>query len=302
MAEQTVSSLGPAGRSEAAQRRARVGGPSLEVVVIYALLILAAAIMVVPLLWAISASFTPNNKVFEYVYPFSIRAFLPVDFTLEAYQNLFERGFGQVIVNTLFLGFVGVIVGGTVNAMAGFAFARFKFPGKNIIFVAVILLPFLIPVDLTAIPRYILIKNLNWINTWQALIVPGLASSLIIFLFRQFFEEIPQELIDAARVDGASWLRLFLTVILPLSKPVLVTAGLLVFLGQWESFFWPLLVAPREEFRVIQVEISGAVEQYGTIWNELLAGSMLAAIIPILLVLPFQRYYIRAITGSGLKE
>jgi ABC-type glycerol-3-phosphate transport system permease component len=299
MAEQTASTVKTAVPSKIAVRNS---GLTFEAIVIYALLILAAAILLVPLLWAISASFTPNNKVFEYVYPFSIRAFLPVDFTLEAYQNLFARGFGQVIANTLALGFMGVVVGGTINAMAGFAFARFKFRGKNILFALVILLPFLIPVDLTAIPRYILVKNLGWINTWQGLIVPGLGSSLIIFLFRQFFEEIPQELIDAARVDGASWFKLFISVILPLSKPVLVTAGLLLFLSQWDSFFWPLLVAPREEFRVIQVEISTAVEQYQTLWNELLAGSMVAAIIPILLVLPFQGYYIRAITGSGLKE
>jgi multiple sugar transport system permease protein len=299
MAEQASSSIKVVVPNKNATR---FSGLTFEVIIIYVLLILSATILVLPLLWAISASFTPNNKVFEYVYPFSVRAFLPVDFTLEAYQNLFERGFGQVIANTLMLGFIGVVVGGTINAMAGFAFARFKFRGKNFLFVLVILLPFLIPVDLTAIPRYILVKNLGWINTWQGLIVPGLGSSLIIFLFRQFFEEIPQELIDAARVDGASWFRLFVNVILPLSKPVLVTAGLLVFLGQWDSFFWPLLVAPRQEFRVIQVEISTAVEQYQTLWNELLAGSMMAAIIPILLVLPFQRYYIRAITGSGLKE
>lgn len=161
---------------------------------------------------------------------------------------------------------------------------------------------FLIPVDLTAIPRYILINDLGWLNTWQGLIVPGLANSLVIFLFRQFFEEIPQDLIDAARVDGASWTRLFFIIILPLSTPVLITAALLLFLSQWDSFFWPLLVAPRPELRVVQVEISNAIAEYQTLWNQLLAGSMLAAIIPILLLLPFQRYYVRAITASGLKD
>ena len=125
---------------------------------------------------------------------------------------------------------------------------------------------------------------------------------MVIFLFRQFFEEIPQDLIDAARVDGASWARLFMAVVLPLSTPVMITASLLLFLSQWDSFFWPLLVAPRPELRVIQVEISNNVGQFQTLWNELLAGSMLAAIVPILLMLPFQRYYVSAITSSGLKE
>lgn len=284
------------------QSRARQRRDFIEKIVIYFLLIFVAAIMLVPLLWAIAASFTPNDKVFEYAYPFSWRAFLPVDFTLEAYRNLFARDFGRSLVNTFLLGISVVLIGGVVNAMAGFAFARFEFRGKRLLFIFVILVTFLIPVDLTAIPRFILINDLGWINTWQALIVPGLASSLVIFLFRQFFEEIPQDLIDAARVDGASWWRLFVQIILPLSVPVLVTASLLLFLSQWDSFFWPLLVAPRPELRVVQVEISNAVGQFQTLWNELLAGSMLAAIVPILLLLPFQRYYIRAITSSGLKE
>lgn len=274
----------------------------LEQTVIYALLILVAAIMLLPLLWAIAASFTPNEKVFRYAYPFSWRAFLPVDFTLQAYQNLFARGFSRSLINTFILGTAVVFIGGAVNAMAGFAFARFEFWGKRFLFIFTILVTFLIPIDLTAIPRYILVSDLGWINTWQGLIVPGLASSLVIFLFRQFFEEIPQDLIDAARVDGASWGILFIQVILPLSTPVVITAALLLFLSQWDAFFWPLLVAPRPELRVIQVEISNAVGQFQTLWNELLAGSMLAAIVPILLLLPFQRYYVSAITSSGIKE
>jgi multiple sugar transport system permease protein len=274
----------------------------IEQVVIYALLVLVAALMVIPLLWAFAASFTPNDKVFRYAYPFSWRAFLPVDFTLEAYRNLFARGFGRSLLNSFILGTAVVFVGGLVNAMAGFAFARFEFWGKRFLFIFTVMVTFLIPIDLTAIPRFILVNTLGWINTWQGLVVPGLASSLVIFLFRQFFEEIPQDLIDAARVDGASWAHLFARVVLPLSTPVLITAALLLFLSQWDAFFWPLLVAPRPELRVVQVEISNAVGQFQTLWNELLAGSMLAAIVPILLLLPFQRYYVQAITSSGLKE
>lgn len=274
----------------------------LEQMIIYALLTFVAAMMILPLLWAIAASFSPNDDVFRYAYPFSWRAFLPVNFTLEAYQNLFARGFGRSLINTFILGAAVVVVGGVVNAMAGFAFARFQFRGKRFLFIFTILVTFLIPVDLTAIPRFILVNELGWLNTWQGLIVPGLASSLVIFLFRQFFEEIPQDLIDAARVDGASWRQLFVQVVLPLSTPVMITAALLLFLSQWDAFFWPLLVAPRPELRVVQVEISNAVGQFQTLWNELLAGSMLAAIVPILLLLPFQRYYVQAITSSGLKE
>jgi ABC-type glycerol-3-phosphate transport system permease component len=299
MTEQTKSiTIQAASRLGSKRRRQEL----LETTLIYILLVFVAAIVLVPLLWAIAASFTPNNLVFRYAYPFSWRAFLPVEFTLDAYRNLFARNFERSMINTLILGVTVVVVGGVVNAMAGFAFARFNFVGKRFLFIFTILVTFLIPIDLTAIPRFILVNSLGWINTWQALIVPGLASSMVIFLFRQFFEEIPQDLIDAARVDGASWARLFMAVVLPLSTPVMITASLLLFLSQWDSFFWPLLVAPRPELRVIQVEISNNVGQFQTLWNELLAGSMLAAIVPILLMLPFQRYYVSAITSSGLKE
>ncbi len=270
-------------------------------IVVYALLLLGVIIVILPLMWAASASFTPNHKVFEYAYPFSWRALLPVDFTLEAYDALFERGFGRAVGNTFFLAIATVIIGGGVNALAGFAFGRFEFRGKNALFLAIVLLTFMVPVDLTAIPRYILVNSFGWINTWQGLLIPGLANSLVIFLFRQFFAEIPQELIDAARVDGATWLRVLVSIILPISKPVLVAAALLMFISQWNAFFWPLLVAPTKDLRVVQVEISLAIGQYGTIWNELLAGSMIAAIVPILLVIPFQRYYVQAITGTGLE-
>ncbi len=266
----------------------------------YCLLIAGIIIVVLPLMWAAAASFTPNHKVFEYAYPFSWRALFPVDFTLEAYENLFARGFGRAVRNTFFLAVSTVIIGGAANALAGFAFGRFEFRGKNLLFLTVVMLTFMVPVDLTAIPRYILVNSFGWINTWQGLLIPGLANSLVIFLFRQFFAEIPQELIDAARVDGATWLRVLVSIIMPISKPVLVAASLLMFIGQWNSFFWPLLIAPRKEMRVVQVEISLAIGQYGTVWNELLAGSMIAAIVPILLIIPFQRYYVQAITGTGL--
>ncbi len=273
-----------------------------ETLLVYALHLAAAGLFILPLMWAIAASFSPNELVFKYAYPFSWRALLPNEFTLQAYMNLFARDFGVSLSNTFALGVIVVALGGLVNAMAGFAFARFTFRGKRLLFVAIILITFLVPIDLTAIPRFILVRDLGWINTWQALIVPGLANSLVIFLFRQFFEEIPQDLIDAARVDGATWLSVFYRIILPLSRPVMITAALLMFLSQWDAFFWPLLVAPHPDLRVVQVEIANAIGEYQTLWNELLAGSMLAAVVPIALLLPFQRYFIQAITSSGLKD
>jgi multiple sugar transport system permease protein/putative chitobiose transport system permease protein len=157
---------------------------------------------------------------------------------------------------------------------------------------------FTIPPDLTVIPRYIMIKDWGWINTWQALLVPMLANSLIIFMSSQFFKEIPQEIIDSARVDGASWFRVYATIVLPISKPLLISMSLILFLSQWDSYFWPLLVAPDPKYRVIQIAVTESVQEYQTFWNELLAGSMLAAVIPILLLFPFQRHFINALVGA----
>ena len=280
------------------QHRPRI---PIEQIIVYALLTVAAIMAILPLMWAFAASFTPSEKVFANAYPFSWRALLPLDFTVSAYNNIFARGFGTAIGNTLILSISTVFVGGIIATMAGFAFARFSFRGKNLLF-GLVLLTFMIPVDLTAIPRYIMVNRLEWVNTWQGLLIPSLVNSLVIFLCRQFFEDIPQELIDAARVDGASWLRLFFGIVLPISTPLLISAALLLFLGQWDAFFWPLLIAPAPQMTVIQVAITSAVTEHRTVWNELLAGSMMAAIIPILLALPFQRYYVQAITNSGLKD
>ena len=263
----------------------------------YSMLVIITVIVIVPLLWAFSASFTPLEKTFEYAYPFSIKAFFPVDFTTEAYVSIFERGFGRAIVNTLGLGIATVIIGGFICTSAGFAFSRFDFPGKRLLFFIVVI-TFTIPGDLTVIPRYIMIKDWGWINTWQALLVPLLANSFIIFMSSQFFREFPQEIIDSARVDGASWFRVYASIVLPISKPLLISLGLILFLSQWDSYFWPLLVAPDEEFRVVQLAITESREEYRTIWNELLAGSTLAAIIPILLMFPFQRHFINAVVGA----
>jgi ABC-type glycerol-3-phosphate transport system permease component len=142
------------------------------------------------------------------------------------------------------------------------------------------------------------VTDLGWSNTWQGLLVPSLAHSLAIFLFTQFFKGIPQEMIDAARVEGASWFRIFISIVIPLSKPAMLSAGLLLFIFQWTAFFWPLLIAPSPKLRVIQVAISQAVLDYNVQWNELLAGATIATAIPILFILPFQKYYIEGVSGS----
>ena len=270
---------------------------NIEKIYIYTLLIIASFLFFIPLLWAISSSFSPNTYIFKNLFPISIKAFIPFEFTTEAYLALWERDFGLAIRNSIILGIVGTIGGILISASAGFAFGRFNFFGKKIIF-GTVLLSFMIPADMLAIPTFILVTDLGWSNSWQGLIVPSLAHSLAIFLFTQFFKGISQEMIDAARVEGASWFRIFISIVIPLSKPAMLSAGLLLFIFQWTAFFWPLLIAPSPKLRVIQVAISQAVLDYNIQWNELLAGATIATAIPILFILPFQKYYIEGVSGS----
>lgn len=188
-----------------------------------------------------------------------------------------------------------------VCSLAALAFAKINFPFKNILFILV-LISFMVPFEAIAIPLYLVAERIRILNTLYALILPGIANGLVIFLFRQFFMGIPNELLEAAFIDGASWIRVYWKIILPLSKPALVSAGLFLFIFQWESFMWPLIAIHERNLRVIQVALAYMRTQYLTFWNQVFAGVTIGAIVPLLLIFPLQSYYIRAITLSGLKE
>jgi len=281
-----------------AQRLAKIRWTAIP---IYVALILLAIIVLLPLEWIMASSFTTTETVFKNVLPFSFRALLPEEFTLDAYREIFDSGFGRAILNTLGVAIVTVIGCLVVGITAGFAFARFEFRFKGFFWVLV-LLSLMVPYEATVIPSYSMVNDIGWTNTWQALIVPALANGTVIFLFRQFFAEIPQELLDAARSDGASWPRAMVGVVIPLSLPVIVTSSVLVFLSQWNSFFWPMLVAPDQDFRMVQVAVSMiGVSQQTTNWDLMFASSTIAAVVPLLLVLPLQRFYISSLVSSGVK-
>ena len=295
---QTVPAAGTTGLGGwAAARLGRPVGVALQ----YALLLLLAAVVLAPLWWMGASSFSTRETVWKNVLPFSWRALLPEEFTLAGYRAVFENGFGRAILNTAFVGLSTVLLTLIVCAFSGFAFARFAFRGKGVLW-ALILVSLMVPWEATVIPAYTLVNSLGWTNSWQALIVPAIANGTVIFLFRQFFAEIPQDLLDAARVDGASWGRVLGQIVLPLSMPVVITSAILVFLAQWNSFFWPMLVAPAEEHRVVQVAVSIlGVQQELRFWDQMFASATISAVVPLLLVLPLQRFYVSSIMGSGIK-
>ena len=254
----------------------------------------------VPVLWAVASSFRPLEEIFRDVSPFSLRAFVPSQPTLEAYRAIFAKGYGRALFNSLYVTTITIGLGILVNSMAGFVFAKLIFPFQRLVFV-VVLLASMIPFEAIAIPLYALAQGLNWLDSYTVLIVPALANGLVVFLFRQFFAEIPTELIEAALIDGASWWRIYSRIFLPLSKPAIISGALILFLFQWNAFLWPLVAAPKKQYHVIQVAIANLQIEYQVLWNEQFAASFIGAVIPVAIVLCFQRYYIRGIAGTGLK-
>lgn len=278
----------------------RSSSPILRTGGLYVALAVTAFVFVLPLWWAIISSFRPNDAIFRDLFPFSLRAFLPEPFTLDAYWGIIERGFGAIIWNTLLVAGLTMAFGLLVNGLAGFAFAIFEFPGKKVI-LSVIVVSFMLPFEAIAMPLYGVVQQLGWIDQVAALVVPSIANGLAVFLFYQFFRQVPKDYYEAARLEGAGPFRILWSVYVPLSMPTCISAGLMLFIFQWEAFLWPLLAMPAQEFKVIQVGMASFQEQYTTAWNELFGVAVITALIPIVLLLPLQRYYIQGLAGSGLK-
>lgn len=266
----------------------------------YVLIVMGLVITLIPFLWPAVSSLKSNETIFADLAPFSFRAFLPGN-DPSAYQVIFaEKGFGLVVIRTLFVSFLTVALGIFVNSLAGFAFAFFDFPGKSILFL-IVLISFSIPFEAIAIPLFILMRQIGWYDTYFALILPAVASGLVIFLYNQFFANIPKALIEAARADGASWWRIYRSICMPLTAPVSVGAGIWIFIHQWDSFLWPLIAAPSPELRLIQVAVARMQSEYSVFWNEQFAASTIAGIIPLIFILIFQRQFVSALVGVDLK-
>lgn len=247
----------------------------------------------------------------------------PCVFDPTAPFDILGREKGCMIVryffNTIVMG-LGTVLGVLVTAtLAGYAFARLKFPGKELIF-TILLATMMIPGELTLIPNYVFmvwfptpeswlgtllglpgVEAHNWIDTYYALIIPWITTVFSIFLFRQFFRGIPNELFDAAVLDGAGHSRFLVSVVLPLSKPVLITSALLTFLGTWNALMWPMLVTNSPEMRPIQVGLRSLITEAGTQTQLLLAGATVTVIPIIIVYLILQRWFVAGISNVGIR-
>ena len=273
----------------------------IRYVLIYLLLLMITVITIFPLLWGVASSLRSDDELFRYAIPFTSKTLVPQEITFNAYVRLFnDFNFLQPIINTLLITILTIFFSCIVNSIAAFSFAVFDFRFKRIIF-AIVLISFMIPFEAIALPLYNAVNRFKWVDTYQGIIIPSIADGLVLFLFTQFFRDIPISLIEAARVDGAGWIKIFFKVIMPSSVPVFVTAGLMTFMQQWNSYFWPLLVARSRHIQMIQIALGSLRTEHSILWSCLYAGSIISAFVPLFLFLPFQKYYVQGVLGSGIK-
>ena len=258
-------------------------------------LALGALVTSFPFLWMITSSIKPATEAVS-VPP----RFWPSSPSFAAYARLFsEMDFGRYLVNTV----VVVAIGGVglfFMAMAGYGFAKFRFRGRSGLFLLV-LMTLMIPVQVTMIPTYLILNALHLTNTLVGIAAPTLVSAFGIFLFRQFMATIPDELLEAARLDGAGELRLFWTIVLPLSRPILAVQAVLTFIAGWNSFLWPLIIATDQDKYTLSVGLSLLNQQITVNPTLQMAGASLMVVPIIVVFVIFQRHIVQGFTMSGLK-
>jgi multiple sugar transport system permease protein len=255
-----------------------------------------ALVTAAPLLWMVSASFMPAGSATSYP-----PAFFPSHPTLDQYRTLFVRlDIGRTFANSLLIATAVTLVSLLFNAMAGYAFAKLRFPGRSTLF-RTLLAALAIPAQVGMLPLFLLLRSMGLINTYWGVLAPGLASIFGIFLIRQFVQAIPDELLDAARIDGASEARIFRTLILPLARPILITLALFTFLGTWNDFLWPLVVLNDADRYTLPVALANLSGEHVQDIELMMAGSTLTVLPVLLLFLALQRHYVEGILLGSVK-
>ncbi|GAB4365855.1 MAG: carbohydrate ABC transporter permease [Calditrichia bacterium] len=256
----------------------------------------AGLVTLAPFIWMISAAFMPDGH--SSVYP---PRFFPDEFTLQQFQTLFNRlNVARNFFNSLFLSTTVTLISLFFNSMAGYAFAKYRFKGKNKLF-KLLLSSMIIPAQVTMLPLFIMLKYMGLINTYMAIIIPGMANIFGIFLIRQYALSIPDSLIEAARMDGASDFQIYRLVILPLCVPILVTLAIFTFLGTWNDFLWPLIALTDNSMYTLPVALANLMGEHTKDTELMMAGSLIT-ILPVMIVfLALQKYYLRGIMLGSVK-
>ena len=265
--------------------------------VIYTLLILGSTVMLLPFIWSILTSFKTLTE--SVAVPPKI---IPEHFDFFNYVNVWGKlPFAKFFLNTFIMVGVRVISATLFSAMAGYAFARLDFPGKNLLFILV-LVPMMVPGQIFILPQYLFISKIGWANTVKALVVPGIVSTFGTFLLRQFFMGIPDELEEAAILDGCNTGQIFLKIMLPLSKSGMVSLAIFTALFAWKDLMWPLIVNISPEKMPLSSGLALLQGQFVTNYPELMAGSVIAIIPMLILFIVFQKQFVEGIATTGSKN
>jgi len=262
----------------------------------YIMLALLSVIMLFPFVWMISSSLKDVTQIYQ------LKLF-PERPTLENYRYILfssSTKFPQWFLNSVI---VAVCTTASVlffDSLVGYTLAKFRFPGKKIIFLLIIS-TLMIPTEMLVIPWYAMIRALKWVNTYWAIMFPGMISAFGVFLMRQFMSTIPDDLIDAARVDGLGELRIFITVVLPLVAPALATLAIFNFIGNWNAFLWPLIAASKPKMFTLPVGLANFSGEAGSDWHYIMTGAAVAMAPLILVFLVFQKQIVKGIAMTGLK-
>lgn len=259
-----------------------------------------------PLVFMIVSSFKPDLQIFADLGTFN--AFLPVgELSIDNYLGVFDRvPFATFLMNSVLISVATVVLGLIVNSMAAFALSRMTFKGQRVI-LGVILATLIVPFETMALPLLWWVNTLpyidgsqGWLDTYAVQIVPFIANAFSIYLFYQYFDSIPKELDEAARVDGAGWFRIYRSVIMPLAGPAIATVAILTFLPAWNSYLWPLMVVQSEELRPAMVGID-YFKQLNVSWGQIMAYASIITVPVLAMFIAFQRAFINSIASSGVK-
>ena len=279
---------------DAVTRRRR---PTPRAVVLNVALLIGLAASIGPLVWMVVSSVKPEGEIRQFP-----PTLIPDQVTWSNYTELFSSlNFPRYFLNSVVVALVVTVGSVLFSAMVGYALAKLDFPGKRTLF-ALVMGTLMVPGMVTFVPLFVLVANLDLINTYAALILPFLAAPFGVFLMRQFFLGLPRDLLDAGRVDGAGELRIFRQIFLPLAGPALATLGILTFLGSWNNFLWPLVVAQQESTYTLPVALAlYSTGQNSTQYGLLLAGATVVVLPVLAIFLVFQRRVIEGIATTGIK-
>ena len=289
----------------------RTGGPPRPGrTVLHAVLVVLSLLMVAPFVWMVLTSLKSHAEVVSYP-----PTFLPQVWQWVNYPDALEFApFGTYFRNSMLIAVSHTVINVALAAMAGYALARLPFRGRSLLLMFV-LAAMMIPTFTKIVPQYLLAKTMpffggndflgrggsGWLDSWWGLIVPGALTPLAIFLFRQFYLSLPRELEEAARLDGLGEFGIFARVMTPLMKPAIATVALITFENSWNNFVWPLIVTRSDDLRVIQVGLAAFHQSERTLWEYLMAGTVLATVPMIVLFLFTQRYFVQGFATAGIK-